>query len=92
MQKLGQGIHHFPANVFRPRREWFERLADGQRSPAPFLTCSNSRASTHVIPQTGPGELFIIHNAGYITPPRSPPAPRADRPRHLTRAARQRRG
>jgi carbonic anhydrase len=69
MQKLVQGIHHFQANIFRSQRELFERLADGQRPDALFITCSDSRINPNLITQTDPGELFILRNAGNIVPP-----------------------
>jgi carbonic anhydrase len=69
MQKLLQGIHDFQAHVFRPRREWFERLAHGQHPEALFVTCSDSRVSPNLITQTEPGELFVLRNAGNIVPP-----------------------
>ena len=72
MQKLVQGIHHFQATVFRPQREWYERLADGQRPLALFITCSDSRVNPNLITQTDPGELFIVRNAGNIVPPHHP--------------------
>ena len=72
MQKLVQGIHHFRANVFGPQRELFERLAAGQHPDALFLTCSDSRINPNLITQTGPGELFIVRNAGNIAPPHGP--------------------
>ena len=74
MQRLLQGIHHFQANVFRPRRDWFERLAEGQRPSALFITCSDSRINPNLITQTEPGELFIVRNAGNIIPPHQPAA------------------
>src|SRR5262245_1147214 len=69
MQKLLLGIHHFQANIFRSRRELFERLADGQRPEALFITCSDSRINPNLITQTEPGDLFILRNAGNIVPP-----------------------
>jgi carbonic anhydrase len=69
MQKLVQGIHHFQSNIFRPHREWYERLADGQHPLALFITCSDSRINPNLITQTEPGELFIVRNAGNIVPP-----------------------
>ena len=69
MQKLVQGIHHFQANIFRSQRELFERLADGQRPDALFITCSDSRINPNLITQTEPGDLFILRNAGNIIPP-----------------------
>jgi carbonic anhydrase len=72
MQKLVEGIHHFQANIFRARREWFERLAESQRPLALFVTCSDSRVNPNLITQTEPGELFIVRNAGNIVPPHHP--------------------
>lgn len=69
MQKLVQGIHHFQSNIFRSQRELFERLADGQRPEALFITCSDSRINPNLITHTEPGDLFILRNAGNIVPP-----------------------
>ena len=69
MQKLVRGIHRFQENVFGPRRELFERLAGGQTPDALFITCSDSRINPNEVTQTGPGELFILRNAGNIVPP-----------------------
>jgi carbonic anhydrase len=74
MQKLIEGIHQFQANIFRPRREWFEQLAESQRPLAVFVTCSDSRVNPNLITQTDPGELFIVRNAGSIVPPHHPAA------------------
>ncbi|MBI5498552.1 MAG: carbonic anhydrase [Deltaproteobacteria bacterium] len=69
MQKLLDGLHDFQSNVFAPRREFFERLALGQRPEALFITCSDSRINPNLLTQADPGELFIIRNAGNIVPP-----------------------
>ncbi len=69
MQKLVQGLHHFQASIFRPQREFFERLADGQHPEVLFITCSDSRINPNLITQTDPGDLFILRNAGNIVPP-----------------------
>lgn len=69
MQKLIEGIHRFQCEFFRPQREFFQRLAEGQRPLALFITCSDSRVNPNLITQTEPGELFIMRNAGNIVPP-----------------------
>ena len=69
MQKLIRGLHEFQDQVFGPRREFFERLTEGQSPDALFITCSDSRINPNLITQTQPGDLFIIRNAGNIVPP-----------------------
>lgn len=68
MQKLIRGLHTFQADVFGSRREFFEKLADGQRPETLFITCSDSRINPNLLTQTDPGELFIVRNAGNIVP------------------------
>lgn len=68
MQKLIDGIHRFQSGVFGAQRSLFERLASGQAPDTLFITCSDSRISPNLITQTGPGELFVIRNAGNIIP------------------------
>ena len=60
MQKLLDGLHDFQANVFATRREFFERLALGQRPEVLFITCSDSRINPAQLTQADPGELFIM--------------------------------
>ena len=74
MQKLINGIHRFHDTVFRPRFEFFNRLVDGQRPQALFITCSDSRMVPDLICQTDPGDLFVIRNAGNLVPPYTPGA------------------
>jgi carbonic anhydrase len=69
MQKLIEGLHYFHDNVFRSQRELFENLAQAQRPEVLFITCSDSRIVPNLLTQTGPGELFIMRNAGNIIPP-----------------------
>lgn len=69
MEKLVRGIHQFHINYFRPQREFFAALADGQRPEALFIGCSDSRVSPTTLMQARPGDVFILRNAGNIIPP-----------------------
>jgi carbonic anhydrase len=69
MEKLIQGVQHFQSRIHYSQRELFERLADGQKPLALFVTCSDSRVNPNLITQTKPGELFIMRNAGNMVPP-----------------------
>lgn len=68
MEKLLTGLHHFQAHIFNSQKELFEKLAKGQNPDALFITCSDSRINPNLITQTGPGDLFILRNAGNIIP------------------------
>jgi carbonic anhydrase len=71
MQKLISGLHHFQNTVFSNRKEFFEKLAQGQKPEVLFITCSDSRINPNLLTGTEPGDLFIIRNAGNIVPPHS---------------------
>lgn len=70
MKKLIDGIHQFQSSALGQHRDLFARLAQrGQNPEALFITCSDSRINPNLITQTGPGDLFILRNAGNIIPP-----------------------
>jgi carbonic anhydrase len=73
MQKLVDGVHKFQQSIFSSQQRLFERLVDGQRPVALFITCSDSRINPSLLTQTQPGELFILRNAGNIVPPYGAP-------------------
>ena len=68
MKKLLEGLHRFQQDWFSPRQEFFARLADGQHPETLFITCSDSRINPNLLTQTGPGDLFILRNAGNLVP------------------------
>jgi carbonic anhydrase len=72
MQRLVEGIHQFQEDIFSEQQRLFEKLAEGQHPLALFITCSDSRIDPCLLTQTGPGELFILRNAGNIVPPYGP--------------------
>jgi carbonic anhydrase len=69
MQKFVEGVRKFQNEVWPARKEYFEKLAQGQKPQALFITCSDSRVSPEIMTQTLPGELFIVRNAGNLVPP-----------------------
>lgn len=71
MQKLIEGLHKFRSEVFGSQQDLFQRLSKGQNPEALFITCSDSRVNPNLLTQTGPGDLFILRNAGNIIPPYS---------------------
>lgn len=68
MQKLIEGLHRFQSEVFSTQRELFTRLSQGQSPEVMFITCSDSRINPGLITQTGPGDMFVMRNAGNIVP------------------------
>ena len=59
MQKLIQGLHEFQTSIFSSQRELFERLTQGQKPHALFITCSDSRVNPTLVTQTAPGEVRL---------------------------------
>ena len=71
MTRLIQGVRDFQRRIFGGKRELFEKLGQGQQPLAVFITCSDSRIVPDMLAQTGPGELFVLRNAGNIVAPHS---------------------
>ncbi len=69
MQQFLSGVHQFHSQVFQRERDFFEKLVTGQSPSALFVTCSDSRVDPNLITQAGPGDLFVLRNAGNIVPP-----------------------
>ena len=69
MEHLLSGVHQFHSQVFQRERDFFDNLVTGQSPSALFVTCSDSRVDPNLITQSGPGELFVLRNAGNIVPP-----------------------
>lgn len=69
IQSIVEGVRNFQEWDFAEHRAFFEELTHGQRPRALFITCSDSRVDPNRVTQSGPGDLFIVRNAGNIVPP-----------------------
>jgi carbonic anhydrase len=69
MRQLLHGMRYFQHKVFPSLRDRFEKLATGQQPRTLFITCSDSRIVPELVTQTGPGDLFVLRNAGNLVPP-----------------------
>jgi carbonic anhydrase len=69
VEKLLRGVSRFQQSFYPEHQELFERLANGQRPEALFITCADSRIDPCLLTQTKPGELFICRVIGNVVPP-----------------------
>ncbi len=72
MERLIEGHKRFLAEIFPGRRSEFHLLAEQQAPEWLFITCSDSRVVPDLFLGTGPGDLFIIRNAGNVVPVSGP--------------------
>lgn len=68
MEQLIRGIRQFQSQVYQREHDFFAQLVQGQSPSTLFVTCSDSRVDPTLITQSGPGELFVLRNAGNIVP------------------------
>jgi carbonic anhydrase len=71
MRKIIEGVRSFQEHGFRENQEHFQVLAHGQSPRYLVITCSDSRVVPNLMTGLGPGEIFVIRNAGNIVPPPS---------------------
>ena len=69
MDKLLHGARQFREKVFSKRRKEYQRVAKGQNPVALFITCSDSRVDPELLTSAGPGDIFVLRNAGNLIPP-----------------------
>jgi carbonic anhydrase len=69
MNRLIRGVHRFYRDVYLPRKDTYLKSLDSQEPAALFVTCSDSRLDPQAHVQAGPGELFVLRNAGNLIPP-----------------------
>lgn len=69
-QRLIEGLKRFNKEHFPRFREHYERLvSEGQKPSTLFIGCSDSRLMPELLTNAGPGELFVVRNAGNFVPP-----------------------
>ncbi|MCB9893946.1 MAG: carbonic anhydrase [Planctomycetes bacterium] len=69
MDKIVEGIRRFRRDIYpglKPRYD--ELVKTGQKPHALVIGCSDSRVAFESLTGCGPGELFIVRNAGNIIP------------------------
>lgn len=69
MKKLIKGIRQFKKSFYCTHLDLYEELAQGQHPRALIVCCSDSRVAPELLTNAGPGEIFVIRNAGNIIPP-----------------------
>lgn len=69
MADLKQRVKQFQDKVYPGHKSLFEKLRDGQAPEILLITCSDSRIAPHMITSSGPGEIFVIRNAGNVVTP-----------------------
>lgn len=72
MDHIIDGVLRFQREIHPDREAQFQELSRGQSPAAMFIGCADSRIVPEVLTQQGPGELFVVRNAGNIVPPDSP--------------------
>ena len=69
MKRIIDGVLKFQREVFPGQKALFQELSNVQHPQALFIGCSDSRVVPELFMQQGPGDLFVIRNAGNIVPP-----------------------
>jgi len=72
MEHIIDGVLRFQREVHPNQEALFHSLALAQAPSAMFIGCADSRIVPEMLTDQGPGELFVVRNAGNIVPPHSP--------------------
>jgi carbonic anhydrase len=72
VERVIKGHKRFLAEVFPLRKKQFHLLSESQSPEYLFITCADSRVVPDLILGTGPGDLFIVRNAGNVVPVSAP--------------------
>jgi carbonic anhydrase len=69
MDKIVEGIRRFRREIYPQLKPRYDELVrTGQKPHALVIGCSDSRVAFETLTGCGPGELFIVRNAGNIIP------------------------
>ena len=70
---LVEGAERFRRDRWPELGDRYRRLVSaGQRPSTLFIACSDSRVGPERLVDAGPGELFVVRNAGAFVPPYAP--------------------
>jgi len=69
MEHIIDGVLRFQREVHPNQEALFHSLALAQKPSAMFIGCADSRIVPELLTGQGPGELFVVRNAGNIVPP-----------------------
>lgn len=69
LSQLLQGYHRFRESGWKPERERWATLKDGQQPRVMVIACSDSRVDPSQIFDVNPGEIFVVRNVAALVPP-----------------------
>jgi carbonic anhydrase len=69
ISKLIDGYHRFREHGWKPERERWASLKEGQQPRVMVIACSDSRVDPSHIFDVHPGEIFVVRNVAALVPP-----------------------
>jgi carbonic anhydrase len=72
LAELLQGYRRFRERGWKPERERWAELREGQQPRVMVIACSDSRVDPAQIFDVRPGEIFVVRNVAALVPPFEP--------------------
>jgi carbonic anhydrase len=69
LSELLQGYRRFREQGWKPERERWSQLREGQQPRIMVIACSDSRVDPAQIFDVRPGEIFVVRNVAALVPP-----------------------
>ncbi len=69
LSELIEGYHRFRESGWKPERERWATLKEGQEPRVMVIACSDSRVDPSQIFDVDPGEIFVVRNVAALVPP-----------------------